>query len=79
MTGGGRIGFFAGAVEAFPQRFGYCTPVLLVQSAPFVAQLLHLDGKMGRIQPERGRSLGALAELNARLVLPERFPTFELF
>ena len=77
IPGSGRIGFFAGAVEAFPQRLGHA-PVLLVESAPFVAQLLHFDRKMRRIQRERGRRLGALAELNAGLVLPERFPAFEL-
>src|SRR6185436_9333544 len=69
-------GFFARAVEAFPQRFGY-TPVLLVEGAPFVAQVLHFDRKLRRIQRQRSRCLGALAKLNARLVLTERFPAFE--
>ena len=73
----GCIGFFARAVEAFPQRLGH-TPVLLVESAPFVAQVLHFDRKVRRIQRKRGRRLGALAKLNAGLVLSERFPAFEV-
>ncbi len=71
------IGFFAGTVEAFPQRLGYAA-VLLVESAPFMAQFLHFEGKVRRIQSERGRSLGALAKLDARLLLSERLPAFQL-
>ena len=78
IPSGGCIGFLAGAVEAFPKRLGYANP-LLVECTPFVAKFLHFGRKVRSIQPERSRRLGALAELNAGLVLPERFPTFELF
>ena len=78
IPSGGCIGFLAGAVEAFPKRLGYATP-LLVECTPFVAKFLHFGRKVRSIQPERSRRLGALAKLNAGLVLPERFPTFELF
>jgi hypothetical protein len=73
----GRISFGAGAVEAIRHCLGDAA-VLLVESVPFVAQFLHFGREARRLQRVLGRSLGALAHLNAGLVLRERFPAVEL-
>ena len=44
-----RVGLFARAIEALPQRLRD-TRVLLVERLPFVAQLLHLDRELPRIE-----------------------------
>ena len=77
MAGGRRVGFLARVVEAFPQRLGNLR-VLLVELLPFVAQVLHFDREARRCKRKRGRGLGTFAELNAGLMLPERFPALEL-
>ena len=60
IFGGGRIGLFARAVEAFPQRFGNAR-VLLVERLPFVAQFLHFKRELRRIHCLHRQGLGALA------------------
>ena len=74
---GRRVGFFAGAVEAFPDGFRHAR-MLRIERFPFAAQLLDFDGELGRIHAGREQRFGALAELEPRLALAERFPALEL-
>ena len=76
MSGGRRVGSFAGAVEALPQGLGD-TRVLLVQCLPFAAQVANFKRQPWCIEYLRCYGLGALAQLNAGMVLAERLPAFE--
>ena len=77
VPGGGGIRLFARAVEPFPQRLGDAR-VLLVERLPLVAQFLDFGRELRRVQRRRRGGLGALAQLNACVLLPERFPALEL-
>ena len=77
MAGGRRVRLLAGVIEAFPQRLRDVR-VLLVEFLPFVAQMLYLVRESRRREGKRSRGLGTLAQLDTRLVLPERFPALEL-
>ena len=52
--------------------------MLLIERLPLVAQFLDFGRELRCVQRRRRGGLGALAQLNACVLLPERFPALEL-